>query len=213
MLAALIVLPLAPLARGLAAQEVGLRVAAVRAWSPHRLLADPVGGVVTVSRRWGDKLALRFGYEWIESERGRIGTPCVGLVEPGTCPPEPMRMRGRSQVFTFGAAARLVRWSRARLDFAQNVRLGDLSAHEQGLESGRIRSAGEGVLGLDLGLEASVAPRAAWPLALHAAARYGNLVPQSPAQVIDGYSPFTDGFGLTRIELGMELRWGWRAGR
>jgi hypothetical protein len=183
-------------------------VEAVSASSGHRLLSDglfgaaaratfPLGG----ASRW-----LRLGVEHLSGEARRTGSPCSGLIEPGTCQPEPLRDDARLTSLTGGLGVPLLVRSRLVVEVTGDLRLGWARADTKGLESDRRLSANKTVWGGEAGIDAAWSPSARLPLALQIGAAIGGLKGVIPEDVVDGYTPFNEAFSVTRLRVGLAWR-------
>jgi len=192
----------------LRAQEV--RVSAVQGWSGHNLVGDPRGVGATVGFPIGKRIVLRVGYERLRSSRHRTAETCFGLRDPADCPPERVRDEAQLGGPAVSLSATLVRSRHFALSVVPSLRLSDANANTRGLASGRTLSGDAAFIATDIGMEVAITPSASGPIAIHLAASAGTLSPRRELmQVADGYTAFSGGFGLSRVEAGLT----WRARR
>jgi hypothetical protein len=88
-LALLALLALAPVA----ARAQGAEAGVVRLTARHALLGSALVGPAVGGRFRRDdaRVAFRVGVERLGGHGDRIASPCSGLLQPGTCAPEPLR--------------------------------------------------------------------------------------------------------------------------
>lgn len=183
-------------------------ISLVTAAADHRLMRDPLGGasaLVTVPFGQGGR-SVRLQFERLFGDATRTGVPCSGLIEPGTCPPEPLADDARMATMAAGMGFPLMRRARFAAQVTTDVRLGRVSVDTRGLVSGDALAARKGLWGADIGLQGVWSPWARLPLALEAGVTVGRLMPLLREEVLDGYTPFNDGFNVSRLRLG--LAWG-----
>ncbi|MEJ7759510.1 MAG: hypothetical protein WKF55_07930 [Gemmatimonadaceae bacterium] len=192
----------------LRAQEV--RFSTVQGWSGHDLVGDPRGVGATVGFPLGRLIVLRVGYERLRSSRHRTAETCFGLRDPADCPPEPVREEARLGGAAIALSATLASGRHVALSVVPRLGLANANVTTRGLASGRTLSGDQLFVAADVGLAMAIAPSASSPLALHLGASAGTLSPRRELmQVVDGYTAFTGGFGLSRVEAGLT----WRARR
>ena len=87
----------AALVAPVAAAAQTLTISALSLTAHHELLGDALlgGGVQLILPRTYERLAFHLGAERLSGSAGRIGSTCTGLVQPGACPPEPLRDRAQ----------------------------------------------------------------------------------------------------------------------
>lgn len=198
-------LVLAPTAVALAQ---GPTASAVAISARHQLLGDPLfGGAVGVSfpRRDG-RVAFRVGADHLRGQADRIGVPCAGMIQPGTCSPEPLRDEARLTSASGGASLRMLRGQHALLAFTSDLTLASLRADTRGLTSGRALTATKLLWGGMVGADLAWTPVLRLPLALEVGGGVGVLMPVAHDQVVDGYQPFDRAFGVRRLRVGVAWR-------
>lgn len=132
---------------------------------------------------------------------------CVrGLIEPGTCAPEPVRTRGNLSVFAAGVAYPVVRLPRLRASIVGEFNVNRVSATKTGLTSKSSLTSSDPVWGGSVGGSASFTPVRKLPLSLDAGATVGAVRSIFRAQEIDGYEPFRENaFRVGRAWVGISL--------
>ncbi len=192
-----------------AVAQVG-RISAVVAAPRHDLMVDPlVGASALVALPIGEgRRVLRVQGERVVGDARRTGVPCSGLAEPGTCSPEPVSDDARMTTVAFGLGFALLRGARLDAQLTADLRIGSIHADTRGLVSGRELSAGKSIWGGDLGLQASWSPWARMPLALEGGFTLGALRPMVREEIVDGYTPFNNGFAVRRLSVGAAWRRG-----
>ena len=200
-IAALIALP-----RLASAQGGGISAVSVSA--NHRLMGDGLlGGAAHARFPFGDgRRSVRLSAERLTGDAHRTGVPCSGLIMPGTCSPEPLRDDARLNSVSGGLGLQVLALPRLVVEVAGDLRLGWISANTRGLESGRSLSTDKSLWGGDVGIDVAWSPRARLPLALEVGIAAGRLMPLPRENVLDGYTPFNDGFRLTRLRVGLAWR-------
>ena len=198
------ILLLSPLAAGAQTGSISIVVAAPN----HELMADPLGGgsaLIALPLSEGGH-SLRLQVEWLAGNAHRTGIPCAGLIELGTCPPEPLVDDARMTTVAIGLGFPLLRRARFDAGVTVDARLGNVSVDTRGRVSGDGLRARRFLWGGDVGLQGSWIPSERMPLALEAAIGAGGLRPAVREQVLDGYTPFEDGFTVRRARLGIAWR-------
>ncbi len=183
-------------------------VSAVAVAADHRLLGNRLyGGAARINiPLGGGHASVRLGAERVSGNSRRTGVACAGLVMPGTCAPEPLRDDASLNTATGGLGYRALVWERFAVDVGADVRVGRVQADTRGLMSERTLSSSKTLRGFELGIDGSWFPWARLPLALEVGGSVGELTPVVSEQLIDGYTPFEGGFGLTRVRVGVEWR-------
>jgi hypothetical protein len=140
-------------------QSLGLQVVGAR--SSLSLLGNliGIGAQATVPLR-NRSLAIRLGLERLTGGTDRIGTPCAGLIEPGTCAPEPVHDDARATTGSIGVVMLAKRWNRIAL-----------------------------AAGGDLGLATEWRPTNV-PIGVELGVGFGGLTPVTVTALEDGYTPF-----------------------
>lgn len=197
---------LAAAASTLGAQEV--RLAALWANPDLDLLGGLRGGAAAVGIRVHPRLAVRLGMERLSGDQLRIGVPCAGLAQPGTCGPEQVRDESSLNTFGIGLDATAVRSPYLDVHLVPMLGSASVESTTRGLASGREIAATRTLVSLDLGAELAIRPRPWFPLALHLAARFGTLFPRTKETIADGYTPFEDGVSIARYEAGVTWSYG-----
>ena len=191
-------------APSVAAQSAGIGV--VRLASSHELVHQITGVELRVGGSVvGSPIALRLGFGRLSGDHDRTGSTCSGLVEPGMCPPEPLRdethfTRGRGEL-----AVALLQSGRSSLGLVGGLVVGRLGSDTEGLTSGKRISADKTVWGADIGGEGRWFFSSVVPVGLEAAFSIGRLNPARNSGIADGYTPFERSFGFTRLRVGVVL--------
>lgn len=137
----------------------------------------------------------------------RNGMACGGLIPPPpACPNEPLRdetastdVSGTLDVTLF---ERTLFGARIEGSAGVGAQVLHLTNHSRGETTGNRIGAERTKVGPTLGFELSAQPKAAVPVGLRfgiAGGIYGDTDPG----VVDGYTPFEDGFSVTRFEVGL----------
>ena len=195
-------------AAGSAAAAQSLTASAVMIDARHDLLDGDLFGAsvdVRLPIRRGATIA-RLGVERLVGDSRRVAVPCSGLIEPGTCPPEPVSDDAQFAALSAGVANRLVRWRRIGVDLGANLRFGVVDVETRGRTSGRALSADRWLWGLDLALDATWTPWADRPLGIELGVAAGGLKPVMRDRTVDAYTPFNGDFGATRLRIGLSWR-------
>lgn len=201
---ALAALLLAAASAPLPAQLV--RASAVRGWSSHELLGAPRGVDVRAALPAAGLLALfELGFTRLNSSTDGRGIPCGGLVEPGTCPEEPVRRDARLSVATASWSLPALRSGGLTLALTPEVGLGRVSGTVHGVESGRRIDASRWIYALGAGAAVRYRPLPVLPLQLQAGFHLQRLSKVNPGEVVDGYTPFDAPFIVRRLELGVSV--------
>jgi len=187
-----------------------LAVSAVALDAHHYLLGAPLTGGAVALRGGpaGGRFTYRVGGEWLRGHNERTGIPCGGFIQPGTCAPERVRDESRLSGANAGAAVRMLGGERAALALTGDLTVASIHAETRGLTSGRSIDATKVLWGMRVGAEGWWAPWPRTPLALELGAAAGKLTPFAADQVLDGYTPFNDGFSFTRLWVGLTWRGG-----
>jgi hypothetical protein len=188
-----------------------LRVSYVAAHANHRLLQGVSGTEASGIFDVRPAVTFRASYSDLRGAQTRHGIACAGLIMPGTCSPEPIRDDSRIRALTLGVALQVLGRRSWRIAASPGLRIATVRADSRGLTSGRRLSATKLLAGPEGDLEVSVSPGAFPRLEGHLAIGVGALAGPDE-QVVDGYTPFSGGFALTRAQLGLALRLG-RTGR
>jgi hypothetical protein len=206
-------LPLTALAAALLAAPrlvvaQGGGLSAVVAGADHALLGDPLVGAAAEVRipLAGGRASARLGAEHVSGDSRRTGSPCAGLVQPGTCEPEPLRDEARLTTVSGGLGLRLLGWRSLFVEATGDLRLGHVEADTRGLTSGGRLTASKTMWGGELGLEGAWSPSRRLPLALEVGVSTGGLTPLASEMVADGYTPFESSFGVRRLRVGLAWR-------
>lgn len=205
-------------------QRVGLFVAAMLAGSAHAnaqradvgllvLVADHyllrgalVGPSVDVRVHGHDEAAAYLGIDYVRGTSYRDGTACAGLVEPGTCPTERLRDASTVRTIRGGVSTRLFEKGSLAVEGGGNGAVSWIASRTQGLASGRTLSADKAVVGACIALTGLWTPRAQWPFALAVGGEAGDVSPAHDQVILDGYTPFEEGFSVRRLRIGLVLR-------
>jgi len=190
------------------AQVQGGGATAVALSAKHELLGNPlVGGGVELWIPAGDgRFAFRFGGEWLHGQADRIGIPCAGLVEPGTCAPEPVHDRSRMTTARGGGMLRLAGGHNATLKLTADWMVTRVSVDTHGNASGSELTAAKMLWGAWLGVSADWIPWSHVPIGLEMEAGLGDLIPILNEHILDGYAPFDGGMSVRHLRLGLVWR-------
>jgi hypothetical protein len=177
-------------------------------WTDHPLLATRLSGLGLMIRlpTQDGRYAVRLGAARLSSSAERIGIPCAGLIQPGTCAPERMRDDAELSEASLGAWVRLVGLSRVTLALTGDLSADRIHVDSRGLVSGGELAASKTLWGAGVGVEVAWIPLQRLPLALEAEAGFNSLFALTEERIIDGYTPLEDGMKLTRLRLGVTWR-------
>jgi len=191
---------------GVAAQRVGVDAAVIS--TDHELLSSSLMGIAshaTFALQTGP-LSLRVGAERLAGTSRRIGTPCTGLVQPGTCEPEPMRDKARLIAASAGIGVRAITSRRIAVDVIADLSLTHAYIDSRGLASGETISADQHLWDGDIGVETVWSPWSRLPVAIDASVSADHLKAVTTTPAVDGYAPFENGFELVRLRFGVAWR-------
>jgi len=188
-----------------AARAQGASVSAVVISAQHMLLGSPLtGGALGVSiRRRDSPVALHFEAAISHGHAGRIGVPCAGLIQPGTCAAEPLRDETRLTSISGGTTFRVFHRRHVLVALTGDLMLASLRADTRGLTSGQTLTASKTLWGGLVGAHAAWTPVARVPVALQIDGGVGGLMPIARELVVDGYTPFERGIQVRRLRLGI----------
>jgi hypothetical protein len=174
----------------------------------HRLTGDVLrGGWLRFDVAISDDVATRFGAERVSGTSSRSGVACGGFVlRPELCPTEIVVDDGTLTTVAAGLGARVVARGRFALDLASDLRIGLISVESSGATTGNVIGATKLVAGADFGADASWLPWARLPIAFEVGATIGGLGPLVTGQTVDDYTPFEEGFRVTRVRIGIVWR-------
>jgi hypothetical protein len=151
-------------------------------------------------------VSIRVGAERLGGTSHRIGAPCAGLVQPGTCQPEPMRDDGLVVAGTAGLGIQVIAWRRIVFDLTGDLSFVNVQVDSRGLTSGGTISAGKELWDGDIGVEGTWFPWTRLPVALAVGVAGGRFSPVVSHEEIDGYTPFESGFYAVRVRVGAAWR-------
>ena len=175
---------------------------------PKPLLGERLYGaglVFDIPLRSG-RSAFRLAADVTRSATDRIGVPCGGLIQPGTCAPEPVRDRAQFAMISAGLSRRVIGSVQNGVALTVDVALALAHVETTGVASGRTLPASKTFWGGTAGAEAFWTPVANVPVMLTLGAAAGGLTPVRESQFVDGYSPFEQGFGVGRMYIGTSWR-------
>ena len=192
----------------MAARAQGASVSAVVISAQHMLLGSPLtGGALGVSiRRRDSPVALHFEAAISHGHAGRIGVPCAGLIQPGTCAAEPLRDETRLTSISGGTTFRVFHRRHVLFALTGDLMLASLRADTRGLTSGQTLTASKTFWGGLVGAHAAWTPVVRVPVALQIAGGVGGLMPIAHDVAVDGYAPFERGIQVRRLQLGIVWR-------
>ena len=177
----------------------------------HELLdGDLIGGAIDVRLPIGGRSAMaRLGATRAVGDGRRTDVTCVGLIlDPGACPPEPVRDEAQFTAVSAGLSDRLLGWRRVSVDLAADFRVALVDVTTRGQTSGRQLSADRWLWGADIALDAAWSPWSHLPIAFQVGAAGGGVKPVIRDGSVDNYAPFRDAFGTTSVRVGMRWRGG-----
>lgn len=178
---------------------------AIQLWPDHDLLGSPRGLSVAVGTHVLDHVAVRLGFESYGDDFQSLGSTCVGLIPPNVdCSGEPRREQARMRAVALATPLSLVSIERLHLSLVPGLRTAWIESDQVGTESGRRRGAEKVMYGFEIGAEA-VVPVSRLPFQFHLSGHVGVLHPYRDETLIDGYSPFEQGFGFGRLQIGLSL--------
>ncbi len=189
-----------------AAQDISLNAAAIG--TDHELLSGRLVGAAARLRFpiHDGPVSIRLGVERLAGNFRRTGVPCAGLVEPGTCQPEPTRDDARFAAGSAGVGVRVIEWRRVAIDLTGDLSFANIDVDTRGLASGRMLSATKDLWEGDVGIEGAWSPWKRLPFALQAGFAAGHLWPVVSDAAPDAYTPFERGFELIRLRFGFAWR-------
>jgi hypothetical protein len=187
------------------AQSLGVR--AVGADLRHQVLGGLFGAALVGTVPLGSAgTELVLAGEHLKGRSNRIGVPCAGLIEPGTCGPEQLRDYATASSLAAGVSGRIAGSGRLALSAGGRLVAMHLRTRTRGLDSGRELSANKTMGGAEVGLEGAWHPWGNTPLALVTGAAVGWQSPVRNEVLLDGYTPFEQGFRVARAWLGLTWR-------
>ena len=192
------------------AQEIHLAGSVAR--TSHSQLETPAGGRVTA--QWSLPLpfglALRAGAGRSGVTRKYVGSPCSGLVEPGTCQPAPLRELVRVTDLSLGAAATLWDAGGVRLQLTGATHWVTASTRRRTSDDAAVLSGSRDFRAPSVGGEVTVSPPLLRGAGLVLGVERAWWTPYDIEYVADGYVPFTDKVRATAVTLGVSWRVGGR---
>ncbi|MBL0940895.1 MAG: hypothetical protein IBJ03_18530 [Gemmatimonadaceae bacterium] len=156
--------------------------------------------------RKGQGYALGIVMERVGRTDHRIGSTCVGLVMPGTCPSEPLTEDKRLTDVRGMAIVDLFRGTRASVALSAGGTIAKVAVNARGQTSGGTRQVARTLFGADVGIVANWRPLKRVPVLVEAAGEGGRLRPLRSNEHIDGYTPFERAFNLNRYRIGIVWR-------
>lgn len=186
------------------AQE--LRLDHARVHADHDLLGTPTAFGMSIGTGLTPRVGVRLGLQHGGDDFSSVGSTCVGLVFPGAdCGPEARLEESTiSALFVSVAVTGSLGWG--RVGFVPELRRMVMKSRQEGIASGRVRSADKVAWGVGLGGELDVfvwdRPRIGLHVGVHSA-----MHPWFDEEIIaDGYTPFEETGHLSWLELGLTLR-------
>jgi hypothetical protein len=186
-------------------QSLGFQVVAARFGQSLVGNLIGVGADATIPVR-RQSFSVRFGLERLQGGTDRIGTPCTGLIPPGTCLPEPVHDDAHLTSGSIGVVMPVRRWRRIALGVVGDLRLAHVGADTRGKTSGATATAAKTLWGGDLGLTTDWRPSTNVPLGVELGVAFGGLRPVTVTVEEDGYTPFEKPFSFPRLWLGVSWR-------
>lgn len=175
----------------------------------HRLMHDPMpgGGIAIAWPFVANQAALQVSVERYGASSIGYGSTCAGLIEPGTCGPEPLRDRYRITGVTGTGLLKLFGNARFQASVLGDVEMAIASSKRNGLQSRRALDADAGLWGIGTGLRMRYSPFRTIPLSFDVNARAGVVRGISGGDAVDGYEPFSrDTYFSTRFGIGATYR-------
>jgi hypothetical protein len=151
-------------------------------------------------------VTFRFATEWLYGRADRIGTPCAGLIEPGTCELEPVRDRSQMKTVRSGLTARVIGNRGGGVKLTADWFEARVTVDTHGLTSGEDLIADKLMWGPFLGASAGWVPLSRVPIGLELEAGVGWIMPVVAGHVFDGYAPFDGGIANRYVRLGLAWR-------
>lgn len=190
------------------AQEI--RVSYVGAYAGHERIRAIDGFDVQITSARRRATAANVWYRRLSGLNDREGSTCVGLIPPGSnCSIEPIR--DRSTLDEVGLALDVSAFSRSfpGATIESSGRFGGQAAWVKSHSRGALTGNGLGdevrLLGMNAAFDVTVRRRPTSRLGLHFGVG-GAVFSGTRATKIDGDNPFTQGFTVSRIELGVLWR-------
>ncbi len=190
-----------------AAGAQSLAVRAVAAEIRHPLFGGLFGAALVATVPLGSSsIALEIAGERLVGNSSRFDVPCAGLIEPGTCRPEPLRDHGSSTAISIGLSAPAAPGRRVSFRAGGALALAFVATDTRGLVTGAQLSARKTLWRADVEGEWTWHPWSGKPLALLGGAAAGWQAPFRHEEVADGYTPLNQGAAVVRLWLGVSWR-------
>lgn len=185
-----------------AGQEI--RAGVLKSWTTHAQLDDPWGWGLGVGFSIRDRVTVRLGYEWSGTDFESVGSTCTGLVDPeDDCAEERRDERGRLKTATLSVPFALYERKRLEVDLMPPTYVATASNSQTGLRTGRTRSAQKVLVGFGIGGEVRVPVIEPLPVYMRIHGSMAWLAPWRTELIVDGYTPFDTGVGISTLEVGL----------
>jgi hypothetical protein len=189
---------------GLTAQEI--RIGFLQSWPGNTRLGSPAGIVGAAGVRPFERVGIRLAYQRGEDRFRTFGSTCVGLIPPEQvpeCAPESQREVATLHAVSLSVPVSLLLRERLEVALVPSFRLSWFKSERTGVASGRELTADESMWGFGVGGELLLQPVADSPIRIFLGVHAGFLGQTEYETILDGYSPFDEGFSLTQMELGI----------
>ena len=140
----------------------------------------------------------------VGGSRTGFGSPCAGLIRPGTCPQQPLRTTSRMGVMSIALAGRVYKGRALQVHLAAGPSGGFASTNNRGTVTGETLRGSKGVWGGTGGLDAFWWPGTRSSLGVHLGLAVTGLR-SAGIDCVDCYIPFGEGFVLTRAQVGVSF--------
>lgn len=162
------------------------------------------GGSATLNFPQGNgQVVLRLGLEQASGHADRIGAPCAGLLQSGSCAAERVRDDAHLTTALGGVSVRVVATPRVAFAVEGDISVASVHSETLGLTSGESIAASKKLWGPRGGVNMSWRPIAAVPVAIGIGASVGTLAPIAHDRSPDRYTPFESSFGVRTVRLGL----------
>lgn len=189
-------------ATGASAQVSAISAVAVR--TDNANLGEMLGaGFRTVNPVRRGAVSLVLDGIYVAGSQSGFGSPCAGLVRPGTCEPESLRTTNKLGMMALGVGGFPIRRSSFQLHVSASATGGVAVTRTRGLASGDSRSGSETVVGATGGIDATWLPWRRSPVGLQLGVAATALKVPRGNGCVDCYLPFREGFNHWRLHLGV----------
>jgi hypothetical protein len=178
-------------------------VMAVFGGTSHDLLDSPFGPAFSLATPLGRRVELSLMVSRLDGSSDGTGVVCGGLINPDRCPSEPFTQKGRLSLVGIGADVHLATTRMATLSFQPQFVWGRARSETNGKTTGNSLFSDRAQLGFTGGLELRAFPAPRRPLGLVVGGTVGRLGPAQSDQIVDGYTPFNDWYGVHTLYAGL----------